>query len=82
MELLTRPKTNETIAHFINFNRQNSVAPFALALRKQFPGATKSVICLSPESDDPATLSFKESSGSINFTVPAMRTYAMIVVAH
>jgi hypothetical protein len=82
MELLNRATTNETIAHFINFDRQNGVVPFAVTLRKQFPAAIKSVICLSPESNDPATLSFKESADSVAFTVPAMRTYAMIVVAH
>jgi hypothetical protein len=82
MELLNRAKSNETIVHFVNFDTKNSVAPFAVTVRKQFPGAVKSVTAFSPESDDPATLSFKESAGSINFTAPAMRTYAMIVVAH
>jgi hypothetical protein len=82
MELLNRVKTQETIAHFVNFDTKNPVAPFAVTLRKQFPGAVKSVTAFSPESDDPATLNFKESGGSINFTAPAMRTYAMIVVAH
>jgi hypothetical protein len=82
MELLNRPKTNETIAHFINFDRQNPIAPFAVNLRNQYPGAVKSVICLSPESDDPANLPFKASGDSVAFTVPALRTYTMIVVAH
>jgi hypothetical protein len=81
MELLNRAKTNETIAHFINFDRENGIGPFAVTLRKQFPGATKSVTCFSPEADGPVDLNFKESGGSVTFTVPAMRTYAMIVVA-
>ncbi len=81
MELLNRAKTNETIAHFINFDRENGIGPFAVTLRKQFPGATKSVTCFSPDADDPANLNFKESGGAVTFTVPAMRTYSMIVVA-
>ena len=81
MELLTRAKTNETIAHFVNFDRENGIAPFEVTLRKQFPGATKSVTRFSPEADEPVNLSFKESGGSVTFTVPAMRTYSMIVVA-
>jgi Beta-galactosidase len=81
MELLARVKTNETIAHFVNFDRENEIAPFAVTLRKQFPGATKSVTRFSPEADQPVNLSFKESGGSVTFIVPAMRTYAMIVVA-
>jgi hypothetical protein len=82
MELLNRAKSNETIVHFVNFDTKNPVAPFAVTLRKQFSGPVKSVTVFSPESDDPRTVSFKESAGSINFTAPAMRIYAMIVVAH
>jgi hypothetical protein len=81
MELCTRPKTHETIAHFINFDGKNRIAPFAATLRKQFPGSVKSVTCMSPEVDTPINLTFKESGGSIQFNVPAMKVYSMIVVA-
>ena len=81
MELLNRAQSNETIAHFINFDLQNALVPFAVTLRKQFPGPVKSVTCLSPDSDDPVNLSFREAGGAVNFTVPGMRTYSMIVVA-
>jgi hypothetical protein len=81
MELLDRVQTNETIAHFINFDRQNGVAPFAVTLRKRFPGPVKSVTSFSPESDDLVNLSFKEAGGAVNFIAPGMRTYSMIVVA-
>ncbi len=81
MELLTRPKTHETIAHFINFDRKNRTDPFVVTLRKQFSGSIKSVTCMTPEMDSPINLSFKESGGSVKFAVPAIRVYAMMVVA-
>jgi len=82
VELLNRPETQETIAHFINFDRKNRTAPFSATLRKQFPGAVKSVTCISPEADDPVRLAFDEPGASVKFTVPAMGVYAMVVVAH
>lgn len=82
MELLNRPKTRETIAHFINFDRENRTAPFAVILRKQYSESIKSITCITPDLDSPINLSFKESGGSVKFIVPAVRVYAMIVVAH
>ena len=66
--------------HFINFEARQRVAPFAVTLRKQYSGAVKSVMCYSPEHDDPAKLEFAEAGGSVKFTVPAMGVYAMVVV--
>jgi hypothetical protein len=80
MELLARAKTRETIVHFVNFD-QNGLAPFDVDLKNQFDGPVKSVACYRAESDDPASLSFQESGGRVKFTVPAIKTYAMIVVA-
>jgi uncharacterized protein with GYD domain len=40
----------------------------------------KSVVCYSPEHDDPAKLEFTEAGGSVKLTVPAMGVYAMVVV--
>jgi hypothetical protein len=82
MELLNRPTTRETIAHFINFDRENRTAPFAVTLRKQFSESIKSVTCITPALDSPINLNFNESGGSVKFVVPAIRVYAMIVVAH
>ena len=81
MELLNRPKTHETIVHFINFDRQNRLAPFPVAVRKQFSGRVKSVTCFSPDADDPAPVSFQESGEQVTFTAPATRLYLMIVIA-
>ncbi len=82
MELLNRPATRETIAHFINFDRQNKLAPFSVTLRRQFPGRVKSVTCFSPDADDPAPVSFQESGKSVTFIVPSTKLYSMIVVAY
>ncbi len=82
MELLNRAEAKETIAHFVNFDRKSGVSPFRVTLRKQFPTPVKSAICLSPDSEEPIKLNIQQSGDSIEFTVPAMRTYAMVVVAH
>ena len=81
MELLNRPRTRETIVHFINFDRQHPLVPFRVAVRKQFSGSVKSVTCFSPDADDPSAVSFQESNGQVTFTAPAMRLYSMIVIA-
>jgi hypothetical protein len=82
MELLTRQSTKETIAHFVNFDRKNSTGTFAVNLRKQFAGAVKSVIAITPDQEAAIPLDFNESDGSVRFTVPSIRVYTMIVVAH
>lgn len=82
MELLNRPKTRETIVHFINFDKQNPIAPFGVTVRKQFGSPVKSVKRFSPEHDDPAPLDFQETSEQLTFTVPVTKLYSMIVIAH
>lgn len=81
LELLTRPRTRETIVHFVNFDRGHELAPFGVTVRKQFPGAVKSVACYSPDADDPLPLKFEESGGRVHFVAPAMRLYSMIVIS-
>jgi len=81
-ELYRRPESRETILHCINFDRKTSAAAFSATVRKQFPGAVKSVTCYSPDADDPAPVPFHESSGNVAFTVPPTRLYAMLVIAH
>jgi hypothetical protein len=81
MELLTRPKTRETIVHFVNFDRQHPLAPFPVVVRKQFAGRVKSVLCFSPEKDEPASLVFKESSETVAFTAPGTKLYSMVVIS-
>jgi Beta-galactosidase len=80
-ELVSRPKTRETIAHFVNFDRENPLPPFAAGIRKQFPGPIKSVTHFSPDADDPIPLAFKESGDVASVTIPATRIYSMTVVA-
>jgi hypothetical protein len=80
-ELVTRPTTRETIAHFVNFDRDKPLPPFPVTIRKQFSGPVQSVACLSPATDDPVPLPFQESADSITFTAPGMQIYSMIVVA-
>jgi hypothetical protein len=81
MELVNRPKTRETIVHFINFD-QNSLPPFRAGVRKQFPGPIKSVMCFSPDVDDPVGVKSQESGGQVSFVVPSTRLYSMLVIAH
>ena len=81
MDLLTRPATRETIAHFVNFNRANPIAPFSVTVRKPFAGPVKSVNCLSPDRDQTLPLAFQETADRVTFTVPATKLYAMLVIA-
>jgi hypothetical protein len=80
MELLTRPETRETIAHFVNFDRQHKPMPFRVTVGKRLPGAVKSVACFSPDADEPVSLKFEETAGRVSFVAPAMRLYSMIVI--
>jgi hypothetical protein len=81
MEILTRETTKETIAHFVNFDRQNGTGPFAVNLRKQFTGPVKSVTSMTPDQDAAINLKFVESDGLVRFTVPSVAVYTMVVVA-
>ncbi len=82
MELVNRAKSRETIVQFVNFDRKNKLRPFGASLKKQFPGGVESVVFLSPDFDNPQTIEFKEASGRVNFTVPALQLYGMMVVRH
>jgi hypothetical protein len=79
-ELVTRPSTRETIAHFVNFDKENRIDPFAVTILKQFDGPVKSVTCFSPATDDPVPIDFQDLGSAMNFSVPAMGIYSMIVV--
>jgi hypothetical protein len=81
MDLLTRPATRETIAHFVNFDRANPLAPFSVTVRKSFAGPVKSVNCLSPDRDQTLPLAFQETADHVTFTVPATKLYVMVVIA-
>jgi hypothetical protein len=80
MEIQARAKTQETIVHFINFESKKRLAPFAVSLKKQYPGPVKSVTCFSPETDEPVKLEFSEAGEAVRFTVPEMGVYAMVVL--
>jgi hypothetical protein len=53
---------------------------FAVKVKKQFPAPVKSVMCYSPETDEPVKLEFAEAGGVVKFSVPEMGVYAMVVV--
>jgi hypothetical protein len=83
MELLNRPKTNETIVHFVNFDAKTAPAPFQVRLRNQFNGhKAASVSFFTPEADEPQKLEFTEQNGVIAFTAPLAKIYSMIVVSY
>jgi hypothetical protein len=80
MEMQKRAATQEVIAHFVNFETKKRVGAFAVTVRKQFPAAVKSVMCLSPERDEAVKLEFAEAGGVVKFMVPEMGVYSMVVV--
>jgi len=82
IEILTRTASKETIVHFVNFDRQKSTGQFAVTLRKQFAGPVKSVITITPDQDEAVHLQFDETDSSVQFSVPSVRVYTMIAVAH
>lgn len=81
MEILTRAESRETIVHFVNFDTENRLAPFAVRLRRERGVQTRSVTCFVPEQDDSSELNFSEDHGVIKFETPSLRTYGMIVIA-
>jgi hypothetical protein len=81
MEILARPESNETLIHFVNFETKAPAPAFAVQLRRKGRRPLKSVTCLSPDHDEPVTVSVTETNGWANFTVPGFKTYSMIVVA-
>lgn len=76
LELLIRRESRET-----NFDRRNRTAPFSVTLRKQYDGPVKTVLSVSPERDDVASLAFEEAGNTVKFTAPAMKVFSLIVVA-
>ena len=82
MELLNRPKSAETLLHVLNFDRRTQLTPFTVTVRKQRSGRVKSLMCLTPDHDDPATLSFQEIGDRVVFTVPATNIYSLLVIAY
>jgi hypothetical protein len=82
LEPVNRPETSETIVHFVNFDQAGKPSPFAASVKKQYDGPVKSVMCFSPDIDEPVKLTFKESQEHVTFIVPAVRLYSMVVIEH
>ncbi|HVS70838.1 MAG TPA: alpha-amylase family protein [Phycisphaerae bacterium] len=83
-ELLVRGPSRETLAHFINFDRsppRSPVSPFSVTLKKSFPGPAKSLLWLSPESDNPLPLQFQDTPTHTTFTTPTLQIYGMAALA-
>lgn len=80
MEILNRPESKETLVHFVNFDHAKPTTAFFMRLKKQSPDV-RSVLCFSPEREQPEKLAFTEAQGVITVTVPPVHTYSMIVVA-
>lgn len=79
--LLEKPDTRETILHVINFDRRSQPAPFQVTIRKSNPGKVSALSCFSPEADQPVPVTFQDTGNAVQFTVPATRLYAMLVLA-
>jgi hypothetical protein len=82
MELVNRPEKRETLVHFVNFDQQTAPNTFDASIRRQYAAGVASVVCFSPEWDEPVKLSFSESNGQVKFTVPATPMYSMVVITH
>lgn len=82
VELLNRPASRETIAHFINFDRSTSTKPFIATVRKQYAGAVNSVTLVSPDRDDRTNIGFQQTGEKVTFTVPSTRIYSMVVIRY
>jgi predicted small secreted protein len=80
MEIVKRPETHETIAHFINFDTKNATESFKTTVRTQFKGAVKSVQRLTPDLNDAEQLKFEQKDDLVTVTVPQTRVYSMIVI--
>jgi len=81
-EMLNRPKSRETILHFVNYDQGRRLDPFRVKLKPQFKGRVSRVEILSPEFDQPEKLEFSVEGGKLVFTVPEMGMYSMIVVSY
>lgn len=82
LELVNRPASRETLIHFVNFDQSAALNPFRVTVRKQYDGDIRSVICISPEHDEPVEITFTESQEHFTFEVPSMKIYSMVVINH
>jgi hypothetical protein len=82
LELVNRPEARETIVHFVNFDQPASLDPFQVTVRKQYDGDVKSVMCFSPDWDEPVKLTFRKSNECVEITIPSMSIYVMVVIAY
>lgn len=81
-ELLNRPATKETLVHFVNFATARPTGDFTVSVKAQFPGAVKSVRLLSPDTNDPQELPFVVRDHRVEFKVPSVRLYSLLVLAY
>jgi hypothetical protein len=74
--------TRESILQFVNFDRKQPGQSIPVVLKAQFQSPVRSVVCYSPDSEEPMPLHFQESGCRVAFTAPSTRVYSMIVAAH
>jgi len=80
-EAYRRDSSRETVVHFINFASGNAVPAFKTQVRLPYVGPVKSVKLLSPGQSESVSLLFETADGRVTFTVPQLRTYALVAIA-
>jgi hypothetical protein len=61
--------------------RRKSHRAFLRHIAQTIRRPVKTVLSVSPERDDVASLTFEEAGNTVKFTAPAMKVYSLIVVA-
>ncbi|HET7100483.1 MAG TPA: hypothetical protein VFJ52_04970, partial [Terriglobia bacterium] len=80
--LVGQPGKQREMVHLVNFNAKNTPSISAIDVVCRLPEGTtpKSVRLLRLENDSPVDLTFAAQAHGVSFTVPDMKTYAVLVI--
>jgi len=66
--------------HLVNYRPDGPIRDVRVLLRVPAGRSVKSVTLADPERQADADLDFRENDGAVEFTIPAVKTYAIAVV--
>src|SRR6185369_8661018 len=78
MALYEQP-SGRRLLHLVNYNDQAAVGEIPVSLQVASGKKTSSLVLLSPDGGVKQPLSFKQTGTTLQFTVPKLATYALIV---